>query len=102
MTGLVLWLTLNAGAADTLVKAQVGDVSIKLPQSKDWKSEETAEANGKTKAVSSADGDRRSTSASSRSTRGVTQRSASSSCSRRSGPKGTKRPRSAGSPRTRR
>jgi hypothetical protein len=52
---LVAWLSL--GAADTLVKSQVGDLSIKLPSSKDWKSEETAEVNGRSKAVSSADGE---------------------------------------------
>ena len=55
MIGLVLVLSLNA--SDTLSKAQVGDLSIKLPSSKDWKSEETQEANGKTRAVSSTDGD---------------------------------------------
>jgi hypothetical protein len=52
---LVVWLCV--GAADTLVKSQVGDLSIKLPSSKEWKSEETAEANGRSKAVSTADGD---------------------------------------------
>lgn len=55
MTMLVAVLALNA--SDTLSKAQVGDLSIKLPASKDWKSEETTEANGKTRAVSSTDGD---------------------------------------------
>jgi hypothetical protein len=55
MIGLVLVLSLNA--SDTLSKAQVGDLSLKLPSSKDWKSEETSEANGKTRAVSSTDGE---------------------------------------------
>ncbi|MBK7858792.1 MAG: hypothetical protein IPJ65_09260 [Archangiaceae bacterium] len=57
MTAWVLWLSLAAAPADTMVKTQVGDLSIKLPQSKDWKSEETAEANGKTRAVSTKDGE---------------------------------------------
>ena len=56
MTLFLLVLTLNA-ASDTLVKAQVGDLSMKLPQSKDWKSEDTSEGNGKTRAVSSTDGE---------------------------------------------
>lgn len=55
MTLFLMLLTLNA--SDTLVKAQVGDLAVKLPQSKDWKSEETTEANGKTRAVSSTDGE---------------------------------------------
>lgn len=52
---VLLLVALNA--SDTLVKAQVGDLSLKLPQSKDWKSEETAEANGKSRAVGSTDGE---------------------------------------------
>lgn len=55
MTSLLLLLALNA--SDTLVKTQVADLSVKLPQSKDWKSEETSEANGKSRAVSSTDGE---------------------------------------------
>ena len=55
MTGLLLLLALNA--SDTLSKVQVADLSLKLPSSKDWKAEETQEANGKTRAVSSADGE---------------------------------------------
>ena len=52
---VVLFVALNA--SDTLVKAQVGDLSLKLPQSKDWRSEESAETNGKSRAVSSTDGE---------------------------------------------
>jgi hypothetical protein len=55
MTLCLLLLTLNA--SDTLQKVQVADLSLKLPQSKDWKSEEAAEANGKTRTVSSTDGE---------------------------------------------
>jgi hypothetical protein len=55
MTSILLLVALNA--ADTLVKVQVADVSIKLPQSKDWKSEEADEANGKSRTVKTTDGE---------------------------------------------
>ncbi len=55
MTGLILVLAL--GAADTLVKTQVHDLSVKLPQSKDWKAQENDENNGKSRSVSSTDGE---------------------------------------------
>jgi len=48
-----LLLTLNA--SDTLSKVQVSDLSIKLPSSKDWKAEETAEAGGMSRNVKTAD-----------------------------------------------
>ncbi|MBL8951459.1 MAG: hypothetical protein JNK82_11815 [Myxococcaceae bacterium] len=55
MTSLVLLLALSA--SDTLVKASVSDLNLKLPQSKDWKSSEADENNGKSRTVVSADGD---------------------------------------------
>ena len=55
MSTLLLLLALNA--SDTLVKVQVADLSVKLPHSKDWKADEASEANGKTRTVSSTDGE---------------------------------------------
>jgi hypothetical protein len=50
-------LVLTLSAADTLTKVQVADLSIKLPSSKDWKAEETAEAGGMSRTVKTADGE---------------------------------------------
>jgi hypothetical protein len=55
MTTLVLLLALHA--SDTLGTVKVGDIALKLPQSKDWKVVDADDANGKGKAASSNDGD---------------------------------------------
>src|SRR5437763_1915889 len=55
MITAVLLLTLNA--SDTLAKVQVADLSVKLPSSKEWKAEETAEAGGMSRTVKTADGE---------------------------------------------
>src|SRR5882757_5677148 len=55
MTALVLMLALNA--SDTLGTMKVGEVSLKLPQSKDWKAVDADDANGKGKSVPSHDGE---------------------------------------------
>lgn len=55
MTGTLLLLAL--AASDTLVATKVHDLSLKLPQSKDWKAQEGDENNGKSRTVASADGE---------------------------------------------
>jgi len=55
MTGLILLIAL--GASDALVSTKVHDLSLKLPQSKDWKAQDTDENNGKSRTVASADGE---------------------------------------------
>jgi hypothetical protein len=56
MIAMLVALSLSA-PADTLAKAAVGELSIKLPKdSKDWKSQEGPDANGITRSVASADG----------------------------------------------
>jgi hypothetical protein len=55
MTALVLVMAL--GASDMLGKIQVGDLSLKLPQSKDWSTQDSDDANGKGKSAKSNDGE---------------------------------------------
>ncbi len=54
---IALILALCLGASDTLAKTAIGDLSIKLPQSKDWRWQDSDDANGKGKSVSSMDGE---------------------------------------------
>jgi hypothetical protein len=55
MIAVLLFLSLNA--SDTLATMKVGDLTLKLPQSKDWKGQDADDASGKGKSVSSNDGD---------------------------------------------
>lgn len=52
-----LLLVLSLGASDTLGKSTVGQLSVKLPSSKDWRTTESPDANGTSKSVVSVDGE---------------------------------------------
>lgn len=52
-----LLLVLALGSSDMLGKVAVGDLSLKLPQSKDWTTQDADDANGKGKVAKSNDGE---------------------------------------------